>query len=99
VAHHRIDLCFEEVVVVRRVRNPARSELGEVKLPYLPASLPRRSFGSSLERLVVSFLALLFVTPPSFPLLPRTRPRVVDVFLPGALERCTWAFAQLLPSR
>lgn len=96
-AHYGIDLCFEQVVVVHRIRNSARSQLGKVKLPYLPASLPWCSFGSGPERLMAGFLALLFRTPPSVPLLARTRPRVVDVLLPRALERCARAFAQFLP--
>ncbi len=98
-AHHRIDLCFEEVVAVQRVRTSARSKFGEVKLPYLPAGLPWRSFGSGPERLVAGFLALLFRIPLSFPMLSRTRPRIVDVFLPRALASCTRALAQFLPCR
>ena len=99
LAHHRIDLCFEEVVVVRSVRNPAGLEFGEIKVPYLLTSLPWRSFGSGLERLMAGFFALLFRTSLSFPLLPRTRPRVIDILLPRALEGCTRAFTQFLPGR
>lgn len=95
-AHEGVNLCFEKWPV-HRVPTSAGSELGEVELSDLPAGLSRRKLKGGLERLVVGFLALLLRTPLLLPLLPCARPRVVDVLPPGALERCTWAFAQFLP--
>lgn len=97
--HHQIDLCFEEISVIPLIENSAGSKLGEVELPYFSTGLASRSLGCGQQRFMSGLLALRCLLLPSFPLLPRTRPRVIEVFFPGALECCAGAFTQFLPSR